>query len=411
MSMTEKENFLLFSDNKKPIIYSTSIAATWIWAPEIYVTSQMGFYNGIWGPLFFTIPATLTLILFGYFASLVRQNQSGFTLGDISREAGKAQYSVSIFTSICLLICSTAVQLLGLFVLLNTFFEVDKPLAAIILSIIALSITFRHGLKLSIITDHYKLLIMIFLSLFLFLSPEISLSNFDINGLNNTSFIHLAMIFGITSAIGHFTSPYVDQTFWQRVFSIDKKDIKKRFFESALVFIPIPVIFGLLGLLSPHNIEDFNIIKVFTAFPFNIIISGIVICALISTLDSNLCAISSLTWNELNLSDKHGKLLGIVSMVVLLALANSIVIFTNIGIVQLFLVYGTLRTCVGTSMILIILKKFNKKILPYLTIISTIVCTSGFIIMQNVKPEYAFIFTLLALFIPLLAFQRKQNEI
>ena len=48
--------------------YAMSIAATWIWAPAIFVASSTAYFNGIYGFLWFLIPNVLTLILFGYFS-------------------------------------------------------------------------------------------------------------------------------------------------------------------------------------------------------------------------------------------------------------------------------------------------------------------------------------------------------
>ena len=60
--------------------YSASIASTWIWSPAIFVASSKAYYDGIWGFLMFLIPNILTLVLFAYFAEMVRKNKEGFTL-------------------------------------------------------------------------------------------------------------------------------------------------------------------------------------------------------------------------------------------------------------------------------------------------------------------------------------------
>lgn len=106
-------DFLLWK-NAKSIFYMASIAATWIWTPAIFVSSEKAYYSGLGGFLLFLIPNILTLMLFAYFASVVRCKTDGFTLTDAIKGAGKGQQRLHLAVSCTILICSTCVQLMGL---------------------------------------------------------------------------------------------------------------------------------------------------------------------------------------------------------------------------------------------------------------------------------------------------------
>lgn len=46
--------------------YAKSIASTWIWAPALFVSSQIAYQYGLSGFLMFLIPNVLTLLIFGF---------------------------------------------------------------------------------------------------------------------------------------------------------------------------------------------------------------------------------------------------------------------------------------------------------------------------------------------------------
>lgn len=389
-------DFLLWK-NAKSIFYMASIAATWIWTPAIFVSSEKAYYSGLGGFLLFLIPNILTLMLFAYFAAMVRCKTDGFTLTDAIKGAGKGQQRLHLAVSCTILICSTCVQLMGLHTLFVAWGDIPKWLSALTVSVMALAMVWRDGIKGSILADYNKYFLMLFGGLILLAAVLADGGSINLAGRKPVLFMELLGAFGIPTIIGLLSAPYVDQTFWQRVFSIDKDKIKSTFIGSALMFGIIPAVFGLIGFCSSGNAE-WTIATAFQSFSLKVILAICVLCALISTLDSNLCALSSIVCADMKQSINVGR----VSMVILLIVASAVMIMTNLGITDMFLIYGTIRTCVALPTVLIILDRYNKQRLLYATMASVAVAPLGFIASGG-----NWIFTVLALIIPVFGYDRR----
>lgn len=389
-------DFLLWK-NAKSMFYMASIAATWIWTPAIFVSSEKAYYSGLGGFLLFLIPNILTLMLFAYFAAMVRCKTDGFTLTDAIKDAGKGQQRLHLAVSCTILICSTCVQLMGLHTLFVAWGDIPKWLSALTVSVMALAMVWRDGIKGSILADYNKYFLMLFGGLVLLIAVLVDGGSINLAGRKPVPFMELLGAFGIPTIIGLLSAPYVDQTFWQRVFSIDKDKIKSTFIGSALMFGIIPAVFGLIGFCSSGNAE-WTIATAFQSFSLKVILAICVLCALISTLDSNLCALSSIVCADMQQSINVGR----VSMVILLIVASAVMIMTNLGITDMFLIYGTIRTCVALPTVLIILDRYNKQRLLCATMASVAVAPLGFIVSGG-----NWIFTVLALLIPALGYDRR----
>lgn len=336
-------------------------------------------------------------MLFAYFASVVRCKTDGFTLTDAIKDAGKGQQRLHLAVSCTILICSTCVQLMGLHTLFVAWGDIPKWLSALTVSIMALAMVWRDGIKGSILADYNKYFLMLFGGLILLAAVLADGGSLNIMGRKPIPFMELLGAFGIPTIIGLLSAPYIDQTFWQRVFSIDKDKIKSTFIGSALMFGIIPAVFGLIGFCSSGNAE-WTIATAFQSFSLKVILAICVLCALISTLDSNLCALSSIVCADMKQSINVGR----VSMVILLIVASAVMIMTNLGITDMFLIYGTIRTCVALPTVLIILDRYNKQRLLYATMASVAVAPLGFIVSGG-----NWIFTVLALIIPVFGYDRR----
>ena len=372
--------------------YAASIASTWIWAPAIFVASSKAYSDGMIGFLIFLIPNILTLVLFAFLAKKVRERRDGFTLADVVDGACINQKRLHLLVSCIVLICSSCVQFIGLHLILSQWIVNSKLVSAILSSILALLMVGNSGIKGSIVTDTLKYVIMVVCGLVLFFNTE-STEAF-IAGRSGKDFAELWTSFGLTTTIGLLSAPYVDQTFWQRVFSIDKEKVVKTFTLSAILFGLVPFIFGLIGFYQEGNVANWGIEKVFNGGALGAVLAICVLSALLSTLDSNLCAISSIACKEFGLPFRGGQL----CMVGLLILSGGMMVATNLTILDLFLIYGTIRTCIALPTILIILNKYSKSRLFLATLLTVIIAPVGFIL----GGENAYLFTILALLLPIL---------
>ena len=337
--------------------------------------------------------------MFSHFAGKVRDKMDGFTLCDVISKASIRQKNLHMLVSIVILCCSTCVQFLGINTLLYYWFSADKLTSAMLTSFLALAMVGKDGIKGSIISDFYKYVIMVVGGIILLTITGIKEQHTPIFIRDTaTNTYDMLITFGIPTVIGLMCAPYVDQTFWQRTFSIDKEKVRGIFIKSALAFAVVPFLFGMIGFMQLSG-GEFEITKYFSSGISMPLFAICVLCALVSTLDSNLCAISSIACTEY----KKTMAVGRASMITLLITSTLIMVYTSLSIVDLFLIYGTIRTCVALPTILIIMDKYNSKRLFIATLVTAIIFPVCFILM----PEYKGYFTILAFITPMIGYENR----
>lgn len=396
--------------NGDNVDYASSIAATWIWAPALYVSSQMAHNYGLQGLAWFLIPNVITLLIFGYFAKLVRAKvNDGVSLQSVIGIASARQSRLHTSISVVLLLCSTIVQFVGIHILLKDMFGLDKVMSTFISGTIAYFIVRKNGIKSCIINDRVKYTIILVIGFILTAYACIENPHISPIQLDTSSSIDLALSFGVITTIGLLSAPYVDNTFWQRAFSIPKEKVFSTFVLSGLFFLVIPLLFGIIGLVyTDMGDKTWQITSAFDSIGLRFLLGVAIFVAIISTIDSNLCAISSLYYRHVvdvdMVIDTKDQLRG--AMFLLLTASGGIFVSIDVTITQMFLLYGTIRTCAAVPTILIILDKYDKSRLFFSTLATVCICCPGYIIAS--KYGYGFIFTVLALFIPLLGLSVKK---
>lgn len=360
------ENFHVANRNLGTVISMLSIAATWIWAPALFVSSTQAYKTGLPGLFWFLIPNVLCLMIFIPFAKKIRNEMpNGVTLSGYMGETyqSKKVKGIYIFQLGGLSILSTAVQLLAGSQVLHLLTGMPFWLITILLALIAFSYSQFSGIKASVTTDVIQIgMILVGCAVILPLSLKYSggisslfnglggitgeyTSLFDKKGLS------VFLSYGLPTTIGLISGPFGDQSFWQRTFSIKRNSIGKAFFFGALIFGLVPFSMGLVGYIaagsgfiaSDASMVNFEFISrllpqwVLVPFLF-MIISG-----LLSTVDSNLCSAASFTCDfaikDKNDNIKKSKLV----MAVLLLIAIFIANIPGITVTHLFLFYGTFR--------------------------------------------------------------------
>lgn len=354
-----------------------SIAATWIWAPALFTSAEKAYSSGIPGLFWFLVPNVACLILFVPFAKKIRERMpEGITLSNFMAtqyQSKKVKYAYLGQLSL-LSVLSTGVQLLAGGKILSAITGIPFWVMTIILAVIAFSYSQFSGIKASVLTDAIQMILMLLACLIFVpwaLSMDGGVSNL-LNGLGGISgeFKHLfdgngisvLLSFGIPTAIGLIAGPFGDQCFWQRAFSIKKGKIGKAFILGALMFAVVPLSMGILGYVAAGSgyvaadtgMVNFELIT--NLFPKWVMLPFLfmVISGLLSTVDSNLCAVASLT-SDFGASMKTAK----GSMGVLLLLGIGIANIPGLTVTHLFLFYCTIRatTLLPTAMTLL-----NKKL-------------------------------------------------
>ena len=93
-----------------------SIAATWIWAPSLFTSSEVAYTSGVPGFFWFLVPNVLCLLFFIPFAKRIRrQYPDGITLTGYMTEKYQSRKVKGIYSFQlgALAVLSTAVQLLA----------------------------------------------------------------------------------------------------------------------------------------------------------------------------------------------------------------------------------------------------------------------------------------------------------
>lgn len=160
--------------------------------------------------------------------------------------------------------------------------------------------------------------------------------------------IEIFLGFGLPTTVGLISGPFGDQCFWQRAFCVKKNRIGRAFFVGAILFGMVPLSMGILGFVGAgmgYTAIDTGVINfelISELFPSWAVIPFLfmIVSGLLSTIDSNLCAISSLT-TDIFKKNTLGKTK--IAMVALLVIGIIVANIPGLTVTHLFLMYGTLR--------------------------------------------------------------------
>ena len=347
------------------LVAALSIAATWIWAPALFVSTENAYTKGFAGLFWFLVPNVLCLVIFIPFARKIREQlPEGITLsGYMHQKYDSANVkNTYLFQLTALSALSTGVQLLAGSKLLSMLTGIPFLAMTIIMAVIAFSYSQFSGIKASMLTDSIQMILMLVASVgfaigaikygggtgtlvrgFQGFSGGGSSSLFSAKGWE------IFLGFGLPTAVGLISGPFGDQCFWQRAFSMKKGDIGKAFFVGAILFGIVPLSMGLIGFVgagmgfasADTSVLNFELIG--KMFPSWVIVPFVfmIVSGLLSTIDSNLCAVGSLTTDVFN---QNNVLITKGAMIVLLLFGIVVANIPGLKVTHLFLFYGTLRS-------------------------------------------------------------------
>ena len=365
--MTKKENnierFCVGNRNTGWMMSALSIAATWIWAPALFTSTENAYTKGFAGLFWFLVPNVLCLILFIPFAKRIREEMpEGITLSGYmyGKYHSKAVKNIYLFQLGALSALSTGVQLLAGSKILSLLTGIPFAAMTVIMAVIAFSYSQFSGIKASILTDAIQMVFMLAASIGFVafgvkngggmetLVTGLGGATGDAGSLFSKRGWEIFLGFGLPTTIGLISGPFGDQCFWQRAFCVRKDRIGRAFFVGALLFGIVPLSMGVLGFIgsgmgyvaADTGIINFELIS--TLFPAWAIIPFLfmIVSGLLSTVDSNLCAVSSLT-TDIFKKKTLGKTK--FAMILLLAVGVAVANIPELTVTHLFLMYGTLR--------------------------------------------------------------------
>src|SRR3989344_1567500 len=259
------QGFLVAERNVKWWLGATSIAASWIWAPALFVSVQMAYEKGLPGIFWFTLPNIIALALFMFLAPKIREKlPNGYTLPQWIRYKLKSEkvHKMYLFPYFFYQLMAVTIQLFAGGGLLYLLTGIPLITAMIIMALIVLIYSFISGLESSIVTDFVQF-ILIVLGVVIVIPWTLSaVGGFSAvsAGLGGVSgqFRNIfdpgvAFSFGIVTAIGLIAGAISDQQYWQRAFAIQKKNLVPSFVFGAIMFGIVPIALSLLGFLAANQ--------------------------------------------------------------------------------------------------------------------------------------------------------------
>ena len=284
-----------------------------------------------------------------------------------------------LIQSVVLQICSIAINLLAGGVVFSKICGLPFFATTCVMALIPLAYTFATGIRSSINTDFIK---MGFIAITLIAGLPIMFTNAgtdtfmnglggitgEFSGLFDKAGIAVMLGFGIPSTITLLSGTFGDQMFWQRSFCVPADKVRRTFLLAAAIFAIVPISLSMFGFFvagSGIEVADKQLINVtavlnfcprwFLYFFFVVLLSG-----LISTVDSVMCAVSSISGHDIiqRLKEKPNK--GILTkillnnevgtarlaMVIITILGICIANIPGLTITYLWLLYGTMRSSI-----------------------------------------------------------------
>jgi Na+/proline symporter len=294
-----------------------SIAASWIWAPALFVSVQKAYELGLPGIFWFTAPNVLALVVFAFLAPSIRRKiPGGYTLPDwiLYRLNNKKVHSIYMIPYLWYQVMAVTVQIFVGGMMLNFMTGIPLNMVMILMLIISLAYALISGLRASVVTDFIQMAFIIIGGLIIL--PWVVSSagpgaiNKGLGGLaGNVNILDpkVAFSFGIVTSIGLIAGAISDQQYWQRSFAIKRTHLVPSFVVGGILFGIVPIALSILGFIAANpemgislpegtGLPMIGIATVVKLLPTwaSIFFVIMLLAGLCSTLDSGLCAASSL---------------------------------------------------------------------------------------------------------------------
>jgi Na+/proline symporter len=381
-----KASFLVANREISKSQAAPSIAASWVWAPALFLGAQMAYDYGWVGVFWFLVPNVLCLILFSFFAKRIRELfPDGFTLSGYMRECyTKRVQNVYLFALIGLAMCSFAVQLLAGGKIISSLTGLPYFWVTVLLALIPIGYSMYSGLKASILSDLLQLGVIYVVGGAIVIWAIVAGGGFETvqaglggkegvyTDLFSNKGLYVFYTFGLPTTIGLLSGPFGDQSFWERMWAIRKPDVQSSFVIAAFLFGVVPLMLSLLGFLAAgmhapiKNPQQVNMEIVILLLPVlaTVLFLGVLLSGLVGTLDSRLASIASIGGHDLLMrvrGDKGSKsdvrFFSKGAMLVLIVGGIAIANIPGLTLVYLFVFYGTLRSSTLLPTVITLLRK------------------------------------------------------
>ena len=317
------EGFLVGRRQVNWFFGGSSIAASWIWAPAIFISTLFAYQNGLAGLFWFVFPNIIALAVFAVLAPTIRKKMPyGYTLPQWIRckLQDEKVHKIYLFPFFFYQLMAVTVQLYAggnlLALMLGIpVYQAVTVLTIAVLAAIPLIYSLISGLESSVITDFVQLAIVL-IALVVIIPWVLSVTGWEVLQSGLGGIMHtplnifdpkLAFSLGIVTAIGLVSGAISDQQYWQRGFAIREGHVRKAFIFGSLAFGVVPILLGLLGFIGASPAVSVALPEGIDASMVGVLVVGallpiwaailfvvMLLSALSSTIDSGLNAAASL---------------------------------------------------------------------------------------------------------------------
>lgn len=377
-----KEGFLVAGRKVNWFVGGSSIAASWIWAPALFVSVQLAYQKGLPGIFWFTVPNIFALAIFAFLAPAIRKKMpEGYTLPQYIKYKLQSEkvHKVYLFPYFFYQLMAITVQIFAGGSLIYLLTGIPLIIIMPILLLIALIYTYISGLEASIITDFVQMAMIFIIGIIVLPltwaaaggASAIGAGLGGLAGVKNIFDPGIAFSLGIVTSIGLIAGAISDQQYWQRAFAIKRNHLVKAFIFGAILFGIVPIALSTLGFLGANpalgitlpegvDVSMIGVQTVATLLPTWAVFLFVVmlLAGLSSTLDSGLSATSSLWVTDVTKpkNDKEAiksarkSMFGVAILGLLIALA--VVYIPQFGLFHLWWIFNTIAACVVVPTIL-----------------------------------------------------------
>jgi len=377
-----KEGFLVASRKVGWFFGGTSIAASWIWAPALFVSVQLAYQKGLAGIFWFTFPNIIALALFAFLAPKIRSRlPEGYTLPQYIKYRLQSDkvHKIYLFPYFFYQLMAITVQLFAGGSLVSLLTGIPLTTVMPILALIALVYTLISGLEASIVTDFVQMAFIAIIGIIILPFTWIAAGGMSaitaglhgIEGIGSIFDPGVAFGLGIVTAIGLIAGAISDQQYWQRSFAIKRKQLVKAFIFGALLFGIVPIALSTLGFIGANSslgialpagvdVSMIGVQVVATLLPAWAVFLFVVmlLAGLSSTLDSGLSAASSLWVTDVSkattdvaaIKSARWSMVGIMGLG--LAVALLVISIPQFGLFHLWWIFNTIAATVVVPTVL-----------------------------------------------------------
>ena len=387
---SNNKNYIVGDRDENTFSLTASLTASALGAWILFGPASAATWGGVGAVIGYALgTATPMLFLYNFGPKIRKEFPNGLTLNDfIKKRFGEEILKISLFLTLFYLTIFLIAEVTAIAFLLNFISEIPLWITAGLTLFICLSYILRGGFKLSIITDKYQFIFVIFIILasVFFILGNIDLSSFELIKKNSPNLLDNKYLPNYTAGITFFIAVAATNLFhqgnWQRVFSAkNNSTLKFSLIYSSIIIFFIVFWMGYTGLISysvnSKVIPDLAFFDLILSRENPLVVIAILILAMsltLSTIDTLINAIASLIIVNGNQINKllTGKNIKDKSNLIILFLCILVFILASKGysILYLFLL-ADLFCC--SAVVTIFQAFFTKKTNPKLAKFSIII--------------------------------------